>query len=144
MRRRTFVVGIAGTAFPFAAFAQPAAKVNRVGFLGTASASGYVREVEWIRGGLRHFGYEEGKNLVIEWRWADSNAERMQAITREFVSLRVDAILTHNVIGATMAARETASIPIVMADGADPVAAGLVKSLAKPGRNVTGSTSFIV
>jgi putative ABC transport system substrate-binding protein len=143
MRRRTFVAGVAATAFPFAAFSQQPAKVYRVGFLGTASASGYLREVEWIRTGLRSFGYEEGKNLVIEWRWADSHSEQMRVIVAEFVALKVDAILTHNTIGATTARRVTTTVPIVMADGSDPVASGLAQSLAHPARNVTGSTSFI-
>lgn len=99
--------------------------------------------MQWIRAGLRSFGYEEGKNLVIEWRWAESNAERMRAIAAEFVALKVDAILTHNTIGASIAGRVTTTTPIVMADGSDPVAAGLAASLAHPGRNVTGSTSFV-
>lgn len=129
---------------PLSAAAQaPVAKIYRVGFLGTASQSGYLREVDWIRAGLRNFGYEEGKNLVIEWRWAESNPERMRAITVEFVARKMDAILTHNTIGASVASRVTTTTPIVMADGSDPVAAGLAESLAHPGRNVTGSTSFI-
>ncbi|HEY5900151.1 MAG TPA: ABC transporter substrate-binding protein [Burkholderiales bacterium] len=127
---------------PCAALAQPA-KVYRVGFLGTASASGYQREVEWIRDGLRRFGYEEGKNVAIEYRWADGSAERLRQIAGEFVAANVDAILVHNIPGALAASRATSTIPIVMADGADPVAAGLAASLARPGGNITGSTSFV-
>lgn len=123
--------------------AQPGTKVHRVGFLGTAFAAGYVRELEWIRGGLRKVGYEEGRNLVIEYRWAEGSAERTQRIAAEFVALKVDAILVHGIPGAVAASRETSTIPIVMADGSDPVAAGLALSLARPSRNVTGSTSFV-
>jgi ABC-type uncharacterized transport system substrate-binding protein len=125
------------------AFAQQQeAKVRRIGFLGTAFASGYVRELEWIRAGLRDRGYAEGRNIVIETRWAEGNAERIREIAAEFVALKVDAILCHGLPGAVAAARATSAIPIVMADGADPVAAGLAASLARPGRNITGSFSF--
>lgn len=123
--------------------AQPAARVYRVGFLGTAFAAGYVREVEWVRGGLRKLGYEEGRNLAIEYRWAEDSVERARQIAAEFVELRVDAIIVHGTPGALAAARATSTIPIVMADGSDPVAAGLAESLARPARNVTGSTSFV-
>jgi putative ABC transport system substrate-binding protein len=120
-----------------------AQKAYRVGFLGTAFASGYVREVEWIRSGLRHLGYVEGKNLAVEYRWAEGDPDRVKAIAAEFVGLKLDAIVVHGTPGAIAASRATSTIPIVMADGADPVAAGLVKSLARPGTNITGSTSFV-
>jgi len=128
---------------PLGSFAQKSAKTYRIGFLGTAFASGYVREVEWVRGGLRKLGYAEGGNLFVEYRWAEGNPERDRAHAAEFVKFKVDAIVVHNMIGALVAARETATIPIVMADGSDPVAAGVAVSLARPGRNVTGSTSFV-
>ncbi|MBI2753070.1 MAG: ABC transporter substrate-binding protein [Betaproteobacteria bacterium] len=125
--------------------AQPqGAKVHRIGFLGVAFASGYVRELDWIRAGLRDLGYVEGRNLVIEYRWAEGNPERLREMAAEFAALKVDAILTHALPGAIAAARVTSSIPIVMADGGDPVIAGLAKSLAGPGGNVTGSTSFVL
>ena len=96
-----------GLAAPLSSFAQQqAAKVHRIGFLGTAFASGYVSELDWVRAGLRNLGYVEGRNIVIEYRWGEGNSD-------------------------------------VMADGADPVATGLAESLARPGRNVTGSTSFV-
>ncbi|MBI2753068.1 MAG: ABC transporter substrate-binding protein [Betaproteobacteria bacterium] len=145
--RRTvlIVLGASALAPPLASFAQqPAAKVHRIGFLGTAFASGYVRELEWVREGLRKFGYIEGKNIVIEYRWAEGNPERNREIAKEFVALKVDAILVHGLPGALAAARESSTIPVVMADGGDPVAAGLAASLARPGGNVTGSFSFIL
>jgi ABC-type uncharacterized transport system substrate-binding protein len=121
---------------------QQEVKARRIGFLGTAFASGYVRELDWIRAGLRDRGYVEGRNIFIETRWAEGNPERIREIAKEFVALKVDAILCHGLPGAMVAARETSTIPIVMADGADPVAAGLARSLARPGGNVTGSFSF--
>lgn len=130
-------------ATPLVVGAQPVGKVYRIGFFGTALASGYVREVEWIRGGLRERGYVEGKNILIEYRWAEGRAERVEEIAAEFVALKLDAILTHGLPGALAAARATTTIPIVMADGGDPVTAGLARSLARPGGNVTGSFSFI-
>ena len=143
-RQLLIALGAGALAPPLAALAQPAAaKVYRIGFLGIAFASGYVKELDWIRGGLRNLGYVEGRNIVIEYRWAEGNPEKLREFAMEFVALKVDAILTHATAGAIAAARATAAIPIVMADGADPITAGLAKSLARPGGNVTGSFSFI-
>lgn len=130
-------------AAPLVVGAQQVGKVYRIGFFGTAFAAGYVREVEWVRNGLRELGYVEGRNIAIEYRWAEGKPDRVQEIAAEFVALKVDAILTHGLPGALAAARATSTIPIVMADGADPVAGGLAASLARPGGNVTGSFSFI-
>jgi len=121
-----------------------AQKIHRIGFLGVASASGYVRELDWIRGGLVKLGYVEGKNIVIEYRWAEGNPDRLRDMAAELAALKVDAILTHATIGAVAAAKATSTIPIVTADSADPIAAGLAASLARPGGNVTGSTSFVL
>jgi len=137
-------LGAAAFARPLAAISQKqAAKVHRIGFLGIAFASGYVKELDWIRGGLRKLGYVEGANIAIDYRWAEGSPEKLKAFAKEFVALKVDAILTHANTGAIAAARETSAIPIVMADGADPVASGLAASIARPGGNVTGSFSFI-
>ncbi len=138
-------LGSGALANPLASSAQtPAARLYRVGFLGVAFASGYVRELDWIREGLRKLGYTEGRNLAMEYRWAEGKPERMKEIAAEFVALKVDAILTHATAGAIAAAQQTSTIPIVMADGADPIAAGLARTLARPGGNVTGSFSFVV
>jgi putative ABC transport system substrate-binding protein len=123
-------------------FAQQQRKIWRIGFLGTASASGYVKEIDAIRAGLRDLGYVEGRNIVIEYRWAESNPERLKEMAAELVALKVDVIITHSFPGARTAGQATTTIPIVMADGPDPVATGLVASLARPGGNITGSTAF--
>jgi putative ABC transport system substrate-binding protein len=144
MNRRDLLqfLALAAVAAPPVVLAEAPGKSYRIGWLGTAFASGYVRELDWVREGLRKFGLEEGRNVVIEYRWAEGDPERVRKIAAEFVALKVDAILCHGLPGAKAAARETSVIPIVMADGADPVAAGLASSLARPGRNVTGSFSF--
>ena len=144
MRRRSLLLASGALlAAPLSSFAQKSsARVYRIGFLGIASASGYVRELDWIRSGLRTLGYVEGRNLAIEYRWAEGSPERLRQYAAEFVAMKVDAILTHATAGALAAARATSTIPIVAADGSDPVAAGLVTNLARPGGNVTGSFSF--
>jgi len=144
IRRRHFLVAAAGfLALPRVRAQPQGTKVYRIGFLGVAFASGYVRELDWIRAGLRQSGYVEGRNIVIEYRWAEGSPERLQKFAGEFVALKVDAILTHANTGAIAAARATSAIPIVMADGGDPVASGLAASIARPGGNVTGSFSFL-
>jgi len=129
-------------AAPLATEAQAPAKVPRIGFLGVASASSYASEVEAVRAGLRDFGYVDGKNIVIEYRWAEGKHDRLTEVAAELVRLKVDVIVTHATTGTRAAKQATTTIPIVIADAADPVAAGLVASLARPGGNITGSTSF--
>ena len=142
-RRRLVVALGAGVLAPLASFAQQQpAKVARIGFLGMASASGYVSEVEAVRAGLRDLGYVEGKNIVIEFRWAEGKYDRLPELAAELVRLKVDVIVTHAFTGTRAAKQATTTIPIVIADAGDPVASGLVASLARPGGNITGSVSF--
>ena len=141
-RRIIFVFGVGALAAPLASVAQQEGKVWRMGFLGVTTASAYVSELEAIRERLRDLGYVEGKNIVIEYRWAEGSPERLREMAAALVSLRVDVIVTHSTVGARAAGQATKTIPIVMADSADPVAAGLVASYARPGGNITGSTSF--
>jgi putative ABC transport system substrate-binding protein len=143
-RRRKLLVALGASALtaPLASFAQQQGKVWRIGFLGTASASGYVKEIDAIRAGLRDLGYVEGRNIIIEYRWAESNPERLKEMAAELVALKVDVLIAHSTLGVRTAAQATKTIPIVIADATDPVAAGLVASLARPGGNITGSTSF--
>jgi len=145
IERRTFMALISGgfLAAPLAAEAQQAGKVSRIGFLGLASASSFGKQVEAFRAGLRDLGYLEGKNVVIDYRWAEGKYDRLSDLAGELVRLRVDVLVTHGTPGALAAKRATTTIPIVVATSADAVASGLVESLARPGGNITGSTYFI-
>ena len=142
-RRKLFVaLGAGALTAPFASFAQQQGKVWRIGFLGAVSASGIAGWVEALRAGLRDFGYVEGKNLVIEFRWAEGKYERLPQLAAELVRLKVDIIVAQGTPGILAAKSATTTIPIVMASSGDPVAAGLVASLARPGGNVTGMAGF--
>ena len=145
MQRREFITIIGGAAviMPLSARAQLApTKAFRVGFLGLTSADGLPERTKAFRGGLRDLGYQEGKDIVVEYRWADSHYERLPALMAELINLNVDVIVTHGTPGVTAAKQATSTIPIVMAVVGDAVASGLVASLARPGGNVTGLTFF--
>jgi ABC-type uncharacterized transport system substrate-binding protein len=118
--------------------AQQAKKVPVVGFLAGADAS----TVDAFRQGLRDLGYIEGKNIVIEYRYAEGRADRLNDFVAEFVRSKVDIIVTANTIAVRAAMQLTETIPIVMAGTGDPVATGLIASLARPGGNVTGLSAF--
>ena len=111
--------------------------------LGVASPSGYARQVEALRRGLRDLGYIEGRNVVIEFRWADGIASRLPELAAELVRLNPDVIVTSGP-GTAILKRATSTIPIVMAVSTNAVESGLVASLARPGGNVTGSSSFSI
>lgn len=142
--RRRLIIALGATALAArrASFAQQPVKVRRIGFLGVATAAGYASEVEAIRTRLRELGYAEGTDIAFEFRWAEGNAERLREMADDLAARKVDVIITHSHRGATAAARATKTIPIVLADTADPVAAGLVATYARPGGNITGSTSL--
>ncbi|TMA89672.1 MAG: ABC transporter substrate-binding protein [Deltaproteobacteria bacterium] len=121
--------------------AQPA-KVIRIGFLGPTSAASNAGRMEALRAGLRDLGYLEGKNLVIESRWAEGKFDRLPELAAELVRLNVDVILTTGTPGIRAAKNATTTIPIVMVTSGDPVGFGFVASLARPGGNITGSSTF--
>jgi putative tryptophan/tyrosine transport system substrate-binding protein len=122
--------------------AQQPKKVPRIGILHGASASSVAARTEAFRQGLRELGYVEGKNIVIEWRYAEGKADRLPGLAAELVGLKVDIIVTTGPI-VTRAAKETTStIPIVMTNEGDPVGTGFVASLARPGGNITGLSSL--
>jgi len=126
----------------FSAQAQQPKKIPRVGYLSVDSSSSESARAEALRGGLRELGYVEGKNIVIEWRFADAKPDRLAALAAELVRLKVDVIITGGT-GSTRAANEaTSTIPIVMTQDLDPVRNGFVASLAKPGGNITGLSNF--
>ena len=121
--------------------AQQPKKVPRIGYLSNASAANSPR-LEAFRQGLHELGYVEGKNIVIEYRYAEGKLNRLPALAAELVRLNVDIIVT-GASSPTGAAKEaTATIPIVMTNDGDPVGAGFVTSLARPGGNVTGLANF--
>ena len=138
MNRRETVVALAALgALPFAAEAQQAARVARIGYLTpNLAASLHLREA--FRQGLRDLGYVEGRNVVLEYRDADGKLERLPTLVAELIALKVDVIVAPNTVGVLAAKQATKTIPIVFAVAADPVASGLVTSLARPGGNVTG------
>jgi putative ABC transport system substrate-binding protein len=130
------------TAWPFAAQGQQANKVFRIGYVGLHDAGSLPERLEAFRAGMRSLGYEEGRNVVIEYRWAEGHYERLPAIFAEMVRLKVDVIVTHGTPGVLAAKKATTTIPIVFATSGDALASGLVDSLARPGGNVTGLTFF--
>jgi putative ABC transport system substrate-binding protein len=142
MDRRTFIGAFAGglVIAPSVAEAQPAPKVYRIGFLGLGTAESAGPQSRVFNEELRDLGYVEGPNLVFERRYADGRLERLPDLAAELVRLRVDVIVaaTNPVIAA--AKRATATIPIVMTNARDPVGAGFIASLARPGGNITGVT----
>jgi ABC-type uncharacterized transport system substrate-binding protein len=123
--------------------AQQPKKVWRIGFLGSGSASGYASRIDAMRQGLRDLGYVEGKNIIIEYRWAEEKYDRLPSLAAELVALKVDLIIAHGTPGSRAAKQATTTIPIVMALIGDAVASGLVASLARPGENITGSSFFM-
>jgi putative tryptophan/tyrosine transport system substrate-binding protein len=140
MERRTFMAMLTGglLAVPLAAEAQPAAKGPRIGFLAFNLAASPV-PVEAFRQGLRDLGYVEGRNLVIEYRDAEGKLQRLPALAAELVALNVDVIFAEGGTRSALAAKQaTRTLPIVFAAVGDPVASGVVTSLARPGGNVTG------
>jgi putative ABC transport system substrate-binding protein len=143
--RRRFVLGLgAGALAPVLALSQPESsrRVYRIGLLHSESESLVAARLEALREGLRDFGYVEGKNIAIDFRWAEGKEERLPALASELVRLKVDVIVTTATEPVLAAKRATASIPIVFATVGDAVATGVVASLARPGGNATGSTFF--
>jgi putative ABC transport system substrate-binding protein len=122
--------------------AQQTKKVPRVGFLAAASASAVSTRAEALQQGLRELGYVEGKNIVIEYRWADGKIERLPDLAAELVRINVDIIVTGGPQATRPAKKATGTVPIVMAFDSDPVGNGFVASLAQPGGNVTGLSAL--
>ena len=122
--------------------AQQAGKVPRIGFLDPTSRAVSKARIESFRQGLVKLGYKEGKNIAIDYRFADGESERLNEHAAELIRLNVDIIVTRAIPGAVAAQHATIKTPIVFVGVADAVAAGLVASLAKPGGNITGLTNF--
>jgi|SRR5215470_9294028 len=130
---------------PFAAEAQPAAKVFWIGLLGSSSPTEPEASRIWegFFQGLRELGYVEGQNILIEGRFYGDRTERLPALAAELVALKVDVIVTGGATPTALAAKQaTRTLPIVFTSAPDPVTEGLVASLARPGGNVTGSSNL--
>ena len=140
MERRSFLGVVAGgvLARPLAAAAQPAGSIQRIGWLGLNSAPNPFYDA--FTRGLRELGYVEGRNVVIESRWADGKAERLPALAADLVRLRPDVIVTAAQAASAAAKQATGTIPIVMVNVTDPIGEGFISTLAKPGGNITGLT----
>lgn len=123
---------------PLAVVAQPAGKVYRIGVLESLPQASSAPDLDALGQGLRALGYEEGRGFVIEHRSADGQPERFPELAAELVRLEVDVIVTRGEHAALAAKQVTATVPIVMATSGDPSISGVVKSLARPGGNVTG------
>ena len=146
MDRRAFIAAMGGSvlAAPLAAGAQKAEKLYRIGLLGGSppNSRGGRRAWEGFFQGLRELGYIEGQNILVEGRWYGERIDRLPALAGELARLKVDVIVAGAAPAPEVASRATSAIPIVMANHNDPVGSGLVASLARPGRNVTGMSTL--
>lgn len=140
MKRREFIkaAGVSILGFPLAAQAQQPPKLPVIGFLGANTPAAQRRSTEALIQRLRELGWHEGRNIAIEYRWAEGSSERSPKLIAEFVELPVDVIVTHAPLNVIAAKRATSTIPIVFAAVGDPVGIGVVSSLPRPGGNVTG------
>jgi putative tryptophan/tyrosine transport system substrate-binding protein len=129
-------------AFAVRAAAQQPTKIPRIGFLSATSLSTISARIEALRQGLRELGYDEGENIVIDWRSAEGKLDRVPALAAEVVRLKVDVIVTGGATDTRAAKEATNTIPIVMAQDSDPVESGFVASLARPGGNITGLSTL--
>jgi putative ABC transport system substrate-binding protein len=120
------------------ASAQQPKNIPRIGYLGATSFSANRDRVEAFRQGLRELGFVEGKNILIEYRYAEGKRDRLRELAAELVRLKVDAIVTGGAAATRPAKAATSTIPIVMTGDSDPVGNGYVASLARPGGNITG------
>jgi putative ABC transport system substrate-binding protein len=143
-RKLVIALGAGALVAPFASFAQQQGKVWRVGFLAMSGRPASLEShfLGAFPQGMRELGYIEGKNLAIEWRFAEDKLDRVQELAAELVQLKMDVIVTSGSPATSAARKATTTIPIVMGITNDPVGVGFVKSLARPGGNITGLSSL--
>jgi putative ABC transport system substrate-binding protein len=139
MKRRAFIAGLGGAAaaWPLTAFAQQPTKVARIGFLGVGPPSAWANQIAAFRAGLADAGRIEGKNIAVDFRWADQ-VDQLPALAADLVKANVDVILAPASTEVEPARQATGTIPIVFAQHADPMGLGYIESLAHPGGNITG------
>ena len=142
MRRREFIVCVIAAGWSLSARAQQFVKVSRIGFLGNSNATLEANLVGAFRDALRDLGYEEGRNILLEYRWAEGDYARFPRLIGELIGLNVEVIVTAGTPAALAVKKATTTIPCVMVAVGDPVGTDLVASLARPGRNMTGLTSI--
>ncbi len=144
MKRREFITLLGGAAavWPLAVRAQQAKKVYRIGFMGNSTAALEANLVGPFRDALREFGYEEGRNIAIEYRWAEGHYERFPALVAELIAQKVDVIVTAGTPATLAVKAATTSVPLVVVAVGDPVGTGIVASLGRPGGNITGLSSI--
>ncbi len=143
--RRNLLLVFGAIAAPLSAYAQPMVKVWRVGFL-SARHLDFVDTDHYygpFRQGMRELGYIEGKNLVIEWRSAEGKPERLPGLAAELVNLKVDVIVAGGVLAIRAVQKATTTLPIIFAGSGNPVGDNFVKSLARPGGNITGLSNIV-
>jgi putative ABC transport system substrate-binding protein len=138
----TIALALATLLGPLDVQAQRTEKVHRVGFLGNSTAALEANLVGPFREGLRDLGYVEGRNVVIEYRWAEAKYERLPALIAELIALKVDVLVTAGTPATLAVQKATTSVPLVMVAVGDPVGTGIVPSLSHPGGNITGLTSI--
>jgi putative ABC transport system substrate-binding protein len=133
MKRREFITLLGGAAtWPLAARAQQVAKMPRVGFMGNSTAALEANLVSPFRDGLRELGYQEGRNIVIEYRWAEGQYERFPGLVAELLAVPVDVIVTAGTPATLAVKNATSTVPLVMIAVGDPVGTSIVPSLARP------------
>jgi putative tryptophan/tyrosine transport system substrate-binding protein len=142
--RRDFIalLGGAAAAWPVAARSQQPSKVPRIGFLDPVSRSNSIVWAKALQLGLHDLGYVEGKNIIIEYRWSEGKYDRLPDLAAELLHLGIDVLVTYGTPATRAAKQATTTVPIVMAVSGDAIATGLIISLNRPGRNITGSTFF--
>jgi putative ABC transport system substrate-binding protein len=141
--RRGAMIALAALSVPFSSLSQTSLHIHRIGFLVPRSSANFKGRVEAFQTGLRELGYVEGKNLAVEWRFADGEYGRLPALANELIQSKIDVLVVDSTPGAKAAHAATTTIPIVMISVGDPVASGFVASLSRPGGNITGLSNVV-